>query len=91
MVSVSHIGATKHRVFCPFHLRSEQPCLQQNSVGFVMNILMPGHAITNLEETKKDLDQLEKLIIAHDAIFLLTDSREARWLPTVLGATYGKV
>ncbi|TPX37245.1 hypothetical protein SmJEL517_g01103 [Synchytrium microbalum] len=62
-----------------------------NCVGHVLGILMPGHAVTNMDQAKSDLAELEKLIIAHDAIFLLTDSREARWLPTLLGAAHGKI
>lgn len=34
---------------------------------------------------------MEKLIDEHDAVFLLMDSRESRWLPTVIGASKGKV
>lgn len=34
---------------------------------------------------------LESLIIDHDAIFLLLDSRESRWLPTMIAAARGKV
>lgn len=54
---------------------------------------MPGHPIppASLEQTKQDVDTLEKLIDEHDAIFLLMDSRESRWLPTVMGAAKGKV
>lgn len=54
---------------------------------------MPGHPIppASLEQTKQDVDILEKLIDEHDAIFLLMDSRESRWLPTVMGAAKGKV
>lgn len=54
---------------------------------------MPGHPIPpqSIEQTKKDVAQLEQLFDEHDVIFLLMDSRESRWLPTVLGAAKGKV
>ena len=35
--------------------------------------------------------QLEELIKEHDVIFLLLDSREARWLPTVQGIAHNKL
>jgi ubiquitin-like modifier-activating enzyme ATG7 len=54
---------------------------------------MPGHPVpaASVEQTKKDVETLERLVDEHDAIFLLMDSRESRWLPTVLGAAKGKV
>ncbi len=54
---------------------------------------MPGHPIppASVEQTKKDVETLEKLIDEHDTVFLLMDSRESRWLPTVLGAAKGKI
>lgn len=54
---------------------------------------MPGHPIPpqSVEQVKKDVAHLEKLFDEHDVIFLLMDSRESRWLPTVLGAAKGKV
>ena len=54
---------------------------------------MPGHPIpsTSGEQIQKDVALLEKLFDEHDAIFLLMDSRESRWLPTVLGAAKNKV
>ena len=54
---------------------------------------MPGHPIPPQSEAqaKLDVQLLEKLIDEHDAVFLLMDSRESRWLPTVIGAAKGKV
>ena len=54
---------------------------------------MPGHPIpANLEaQTRKDIEILENLFDSHDVVFLLMDSRESRWLPTVIGTAKGKV
>jgi ubiquitin-like modifier-activating enzyme ATG7 len=54
---------------------------------------MPGHPVPtgSLDQTKKDVETLEKLFDDHDVVFVLMDSRESRWLPTVLGAAKGKV
>lgn len=58
-----------------------------------MDIPMPGHPISAAEREKvrKDVEQLEQLIETHDAIFLLTDSRESRWLPSVIGTHKQKI
>lgn len=39
----------------------------------------------------KDVESLEKLILNHDAIFLLMDTRESRWLPTLLCSSNSKL
>lgn len=46
-----------------------------------------------LEETEVKLvvDKIEKLIQEHDVIFLLFDTREGRWLPTVISTLHSKV
>lgn len=67
----------------------------QNATGYALSIPMPGHPIpnnpTSIAQTKAEVERLEKLVDEHDSIFLLTDSRESRWLPTVLGSSKGKV
>lgn len=56
-----------------------------------MSIPMPGHIIETEEKTVEQINRLKGLVESHDAVFLLTDSRESRWLPTVLGAASKKV
>lgn len=56
---------------------------------------MPGHPIPEGEsfqsQAREQVQALEKLVESHDVIYLLMDSRESRWLPTVLGASKGKI
>jgi len=54
---------------------------------------MPGHPVPtqSVEHVQQDVAKLEALITEHDVVFLLMDSRESRWLPTVIGAAKGKV
>lgn len=62
--------------------------------GIVMSIPMPGHPGKTEEAAKEIVDSLHKLdelVKTHDIIFSITDSREARWLPTVLSAIHNKV
>uniref|UniRef100_A0A6Q2XHH6 Ubiquitin-like modifier-activating enzyme ATG7 n=1 Tax=Esox lucius TaxID=8010 RepID=A0A6Q2XHH6_ESOLU len=63
--------------------------------GHVMSIPMPGHPVNFSEGTmaqaRKDVEHLEKLISEHDVIFLLMDTRESRWLPTVIAASKRKL
>ena len=42
-------------------------------------------------KAKDDVKQLEQLIKEHDCIFLLMDTRESRWLPTVIAAAQKKL
>ncbi|XP_031424314.1 ubiquitin-like modifier-activating enzyme ATG7 isoform X2 [Clupea harengus] len=66
-----------------------------NAEGFNMSIPMPGHPVNFSEETlgqaQRDVEQLETLIAAHDVVFLLMDTRESRWLPTVLAGSQRKL
>lgn len=62
--------------------------------GVKLKIPMPGHDVRTTgaeEEMKEDYRYLNELIKSHDIIFLITDSRESRWLPSVLASVHKKV
>ncbi|OQE44242.1 hypothetical protein PENCOP_c002G07175 [Penicillium coprophilum] len=61
------------------------------TTGHALSVPMAGHPIVNEEVTRSDFDRLKTLIDEHDAIFLLMDTRESRWLPTVMGKAAGKI
>lgn len=54
---------------------------------------MPGHPVGDSmrNEVLQNLDVIENAVKNCDVIFLLTDSRESRWLPTLLGSYHKKV
>ncbi|XP_027354377.1 ubiquitin-like modifier-activating enzyme atg7 isoform X1 [Abrus precatorius] len=61
--------------------------------GVVMAIPMPGHPVHSQEQDSvlDDCRRLCNLIDSHDSVFLLTDTRESRWLPTLLCANTNKI
>lgn len=61
--------------------------------GIQMMIPMPGHpkSDSDIEATRSTVRELEGLIASHDAVFLLMDSRESRWLPTMIGSSLNKI
>jgi len=61
--------------------------------GYNLSVPMAGHPIIGDQEerVKKDFEKLKSLIESHDAIFLLMDTRESRWLPTLMGKVAGKI
>jgi len=62
-----------------------------NARGFSMSVPMAGHPIMDEEKVHQDFVKLKELIAEHDAIFLLMDTRESRWLPTLMGKAAGKI
>ncbi|XP_006631169.2 ubiquitin-like modifier-activating enzyme ATG7 [Lepisosteus oculatus] len=63
--------------------------------GYNMSIPMPGHPVNfsqaTMDQARTDVEQLEQLIASHDVVFLLMDTRESRWLPTVIAASQRKL
>lgn len=58
--------------------------------GIQLHIPMPGH-ISTVEEVAKSTSMLDQLVQDHDVIFMLLDTRESRWAPTLLCAAYNKI
>ncbi|CAH0554782.1 unnamed protein product [Brassicogethes aeneus] len=63
------------------------------ATGHQLNIPMPGHSVgeSMLEQVRENVKKLDNLIEENDIIFLLMDSRESRWLPTLLGSHHNKI
>ncbi|KAF8375908.1 atg-7 [Pristionchus pacificus] len=72
-------------------LRRIFPSIDANAID--MTIPMPGHTVDEnaVSSIDSSVSLLHSLIASHDAIFLLLDSREARWLPTLIASTIGKL
>ncbi|XP_004969162.1 ubiquitin-like modifier-activating enzyme atg7 [Setaria italica] len=68
-------------------------CPSVDAQGIQMEIPMPGHPVSPSEAAGvlQDCKRLKELVASHDAIFLLTDTRESRWLPTLLCTNENKI
>ncbi|KIY53447.1 E1-like protein-activating, partial [Fistulina hepatica ATCC 64428] len=64
-----------------------------NAIGHSMSVPMPGHPVppAEIEKVKATVQKLDELIASHDVVFLLMDSRESRWLPTVIASVHNKI
>ncbi|KAF4696436.1 Autophagy protein 7 [Perkinsus olseni] len=58
--------------------------------GIQLEVPMPGKSSTSGGDVAGVVEELDALIAAHDVVYLLTDSRESRWLPTVMIAATAK-
>ena len=60
------------------------------SEGIVLSIPMPGHPDKE-DVIVEAVEVLDSLIQEADVVYLLTDTRESRWLPTVICSAYNKI
>ena len=82
-------GGAKKALRAAEALKEIYPGVDSN--GHVMSVPMAGHLIMDESTVKSEFETLQRLIEEHDAIFLLMDTRESRWLPTVMGKAAGKI
>mmetsp|Transcript_55156 Transcript_55156/g.134017 ORF Transcript_55156/g.134017 Transcript_55156/m.134017 type:complete len:819 (+) Transcript_55156:73-2529(+) len=61
------------------------------SQGIRLSIPMPGHTDQSPEMLLESVTTLDELVKSTDVVFLLTDTRESRWLPTVMAAAHDKI
>lgn len=62
-----------------------------DATGYDLSVPMAGHPVMDEEKSRAEFEVLKNLVDEHDAIFLLMDTRESRWLPTVMGKAAGKI
>nr|APY27057.2 autophagy-related protein 7 [Dugesia japonica] len=66
-----------------------------NVKGYTLSVPMPGHPLSqwenNISQVEEDCLKIFNLVADHDVIFLLLDTREARWLPTLFGYIHAKL
>eukprot|EP01070_Trichotokara_eunicae_P004314 Trichotokara_eunicae@DN3888_c0_g1_i1.p1 len=81
LFDVSSLG--KPKVFeAKNRLLNLDPRSDVNAV--VLDVPMPGHHRYDDQELTQTVTQLEDLVENCEVLLILTDSREARWLPTLL-------
>ena len=57
--------------------------------GIRCSVPMPGHhSAAAAAAVKQDVQTVKQAILEHDVVFLLTDTRESRWLPSLLCAAH---
>eukprot|EP00884_Botryococcus_braunii_P014303 jgi/Botrbrau1/22874/Bobra.0065s0032.1 len=65
-----------------------------NAQPLEISVPMPGHPLPSpalLSQAQDSFEKLRRLVEEHDVVFLLMDTRESRWLPTLLAAAAGKL
>ena len=65
-----------------------------NAHSVVGRIVMPGHPFASdadKAESEAETTKLHDLIAAHDVTYVLTDTRESRWLPAVICSSLNKL
>jgi ubiquitin-like modifier-activating enzyme ATG7 len=89
LYTVADVGKHKADAACDA-LRRIHPAV--TATPAVMHIPMPGHhpnpSAPALAALAAAVARLAALVADHDVVFLLTDSRESRWLPALLAAAY---
>lgn len=56
-----------------------------------MCLAIKRYCFLEISEVMKTVAEIDELVKSHDVLFLLVDTREGRWLPTLLAALHSKV
>jgi ubiquitin-like modifier-activating enzyme ATG7 len=84
----SDIGAPK-AVAAADRIAKIFPPAKETVRGFQYSIPMPDHPDT-AKELESSVIFLEELVKEHDLVFLCTDNKESRWLPTLMAVALNK-
>jgi ubiquitin-like modifier-activating enzyme ATG7 len=87
-----NVGSNSKAILAAEKLKQIFPMV--DSKGFNITIPLPGRTLIDekaKEEYFKNLEILETQIKECDIMFLLTDSRESRWYPTVIAKALNKL
>lgn len=75
----------------PGHTLSTPDAVKDSDTSIVETDIMRTPEILTTRPASDIITYLDRLVFQHDVCFALTDSREARWLPTMLCAHHDKI
>lgn len=88
LFEVSDLGYSKAKAAARRIGQIFPPC-KDKVVGVDISIPMPDH-VECFDGLEENLDRLENVIEGSDLVFLCTDNRESRWLPTLVAVVKNK-
>lgn len=88
LFTVADVGANKAAAAASALHRIQPPASPDDITGIDLAIPMPGHSASFSEEA---VLQLDSLVRSHDAVFMLGDTRESRWLPSLLASLHARI
>ena len=90
ILSFSHniIPVYAMSAYLGLNLRAQEPF---RCISVCVFVCICGFTDEAVKQVRESVEKLEELIASHDVVYLLMDTRESRWLPTVIAASKRKV